>query len=82
MPRAVDLSGDYDADMAWNSESEYLEKLDGPFLYQRTDSGHGASDSDEEKSVDNDDCLCQRRWDPTDDCYPVALASKAAVLNI
>ena len=52
MPEAFTSSGDYDADMTRNSESEYLEeKLDGLFLYESTDSGHGASDLDDEKSV-------------------------------
>ena len=42
--------------MAWHSESEYLEeKFDGLILYQSTDYCHGASDSDDEKSVDDDE---------------------------
>ena len=54
MPEVFDSLGEYDAyaDMAWNKHLE--EKLDTLFLYRRTDSGHGASDSDE-KSVD--DCI-------------------------
>ena len=66
MPEVFDSSGDYDAyaDMAWN---KHLEKLDMLFLYQRTDSGHGASDSDE-KSVDDDERVCQERSDLMEDC--------------
>ena len=83
MSEAFDSSGDYDADMAWNSESEYLEeKLDGLFLYQSTDSGHGALDDEDEKSVDDDERVCQGRSDQMDECFPVASTSKAAVLNI
>ena len=80
MPEAFGSSGDYDADMACNSESEHLEeKLDALLLYQSTDSGHGASDSDDEKSVDDDERVCQGRSDQMDDCYPVASTSKAVV---
>ena len=72
--------GDYDDDMACNSESDCLgEKLDALLLYQSTDSGHGASDSDDEKSVDDDKPVCQGRSDQMDDCYPVASTSKAVV---
>ena len=79
MSEASDSSGGCDADIAWSSESEYLEeKLDKVFLYQSIHSGHGTSDSDDEKSVDDDERVCQGRSDQMDDYYPVALTSKAA----
>ena len=56
MPEAFGSSGIMTPTWPGIAKSEYLEKkLNGLFLYLSTDSGHGASDSDDEKFVDGND---------------------------
>ena len=79
MPEGFDSPQDHDTDMASDDQPELEQKLDALSLYQSTDSGHGVSDSDDEKPVNDDERICQGWSDQMDTRYPVASTSKAAV---
>ena len=66
----------HDADMSSDGQFELEEKVDILSLHPNSSSGHGVLDVDDEKSVNNDERVCQVQSDPMD-----ALAStpKAAL---
>jgi len=78
MPEGFNSLSDYDTDMAPGDQPDLGRQIDAHSPFQRTDSGHGASDSDEEKFVNNSGGARQTQSDPMDVCYPVASTSKAA----
>ena len=82
MPEGFDSPRDYDTDAASNDQTESEQMLDTLSLHQNTDYWHGASGSDDEKSVNEDERVCQERSDQTDAIYPVASTSKVRVRGL
>ena len=80
MPESFDSPRDHDTDMASDDDQpEMGQRLDALSIYQNTDSGHGVSDSDDDKSMNDDERVCQGRLDQMDTCFPVTSTSRTAV---
>ena len=83
MPESFESPRDHDTDMASDDDQpEMGQRPDALSIYQSTDSGHGVSDSDDDKSMNDDERVCQGRLDQMDTCFPVASTSRTAVRGL